>query len=203
MTAVVKTHCDLEVQDAVSPTIIDSFVIAANNFQLYHSTSTVQIVQTCYRNIVTSFFRFKNWKFSPQKKLLQVMLQYPSETSAKWSIYNHFDNYDPLVPNVHIIDKSFTILNDKIDDLIWAIRWPIPRDSHAQTNFDEFGRSSNFHYGTPNLTLTIPKFASKFCLVPSSGRLLITCQKWLFLIQTSWKIDLLIVCLTAPIVSIV
>ena len=60
MTAVVKTHCDLEVQDAVSPTIIDSFVIATNNFQLYHSTSTVQIVQTCYRNIVTSFFRFKN-----------------------------------------------------------------------------------------------------------------------------------------------
>ena len=53
MTAAVKTNFELEVQDAVSPTIIDSFVIAANNFQLYHSTSTVQIkssfnVQTCY-----------------------------------------------------------------------------------------------------------------------------------------------------------
>lgn len=86
------------------------------------------------------------------------MLQYPNKASAKWSIYNHLDYYDPLVPNVHIVDKSFTILYDKIDDLIWAI----PRDSHVQANFDEFGRFSNFHYGTPNLTLEIPKFASIF-----------------------------------------
>lgn len=61
MTAVVKTNCDLEVQDAVSPTIIDSFVIAAN-FQLYHSTSTVQIkssfnVQTC--NVFVSIQKLK------------------------------------------------------------------------------------------------------------------------------------------------
>lgn len=64
MTAVVKPNCELEVQDAVSPTIIDSFVIAANNFQLYHSTSTVQITS----KHVTSLFRFTWLKTSARRE---------------------------------------------------------------------------------------------------------------------------------------
>jgi len=67
---------------------------------------------------------------------------------------------------VNIVDKIFTFLYDKIDDLIWTI----PGDSHVQANFDEFGRFSNFHNGTPNLTLEIPRFTSNFFLVSSSGR---------------------------------